>query len=58
MKNQAPEPEKTEADEILEIVHDSEFDEWAEAGLINPTDPTLPTVSSNDTDTDLPAVQP
>lgn len=56
MANQ--EPEKTEAEEILEIINDPEFDEWAEAGLINPTDPALPMVSSHDTDADLPAVHP
>jgi hypothetical protein len=56
MANQ--EPEKTEAEEILEIINDPEFDEWVEAGLINPTDPALPTVSPHDTDADLPAVHP
>lgn len=58
MTKQTPEPEKTEAEEMLEIIHDPEFDEWAEAGLINATDPALPTVSSHDTDADLPAVHP
>ena len=57
MANQTPEPEKTEAEELLEMVNDPEFDEWAEAGLITPTDPALPTVSSHDTDADLPAVK-
>ncbi len=56
MTNQTPEPEKDEVDELLEMIDDPEFDEWAR--LINPTDPVLPTVSSHDTDADLPAVQP
>ena len=56
--NQTPEPERNEADEILEIVNDPEFDEWARAGLITPTDPSLPSVSSHDTDADLPSVKP
>ena len=56
MAAQSPEPEKDEVDELLEIIDDPEFDEWAH--LINPTEPALPTVSPHDTDADLPAVKP
>lgn len=56
MATQPTEPEKSEVDELLEIIDDPEFDEWAH--LINPTDPALPTVSPHDTDADLPAVTP
>lgn len=56
MAARSPEPEKNEVDEILEIIDDPEFDEWAH--LVNSTDPVLSTVSPHDTDTDLPVVKP
>jgi len=48
------EEEKNEAEEIIEIVNDPEFDEWAEMGYI-PDTGEIPAIDDRDTE-DLPAV--
>lgn len=50
------ENEKDEAEEMLDLVfNDLEFDEWAAAGMITPTDEIPIFDNGPDTEDDLPA---